>query len=114
MHPQRTQKPGPSLRPVSSKTPGMYLNFFQLREQPFQITTDPTFLWLGEKHSEALATLKYGILEDKGFLLLTGEVGTGKTALTKLLVKKIDVSALVATVPDPGMEAIDFFNFLAE
>ena len=92
----------------------MYLNFFQLREQPFQITTDPTFLWLGEKHSEALATLKYGILEDKGFLLLTGEVGTGKTALTKLLVKKIDVSALVATVPDPGLETIDFFNFLAE
>jgi general secretion pathway protein A len=92
----------------------MYLNFYQLRQQPFQITTDPAFLWLGEKHSEALATLKYGILEDKGFLLLTGEVGTGKTALTKLLVKMIDVTALVATVPDPGMEAIDFFNFLAE
>jgi general secretion pathway protein A len=92
----------------------MYLNFYQLRHHPFQITTDPSFLWLGEKHAEALATLKYGILEEKGFLLLTGEVGTGKTALTKLLVKKIDVSALVATVPDPGMEAIDFFNCLAK
>jgi general secretion pathway protein A len=92
----------------------MYLAFYQLSHKPFQITTDPKFLWLGDKHSEALATLKYGILEDKGFLLLTGEVGTGKTALIKLLVKTINVSAIVATIPDPGLEAIDFFNFLAE
>jgi len=92
----------------------MYLKFYQLASKPFQITTDPKFLWLGEKHTEALATLKYGILEDKGFLLLTGEIGTGKTALIKLLVKTIDVAAIVATVPDPGLEAIDFFNFLAE
>ena len=92
----------------------MYLNFYQLNSKPFQITTDPKFLWLGEKHAEALATLKYGILEDKGFLLLTGEIGTGKTALINLLVRTINVSAIVATIPDPGMEAIDFFNFLAE
>jgi general secretion pathway protein A len=111
---QRIPKQEAFLRPVSSKAPGMYLNFYHLRQQPFQITINPEFLWLGEKHLEALATLKYGIAEDKGFLLLTGEVGTGKTALTKLLVKKIDVSALVATVPDPGMEPIDFFNYLAE
>ncbi len=91
----------------------MYLSFYQLTLKPFQITTDPKFLWLGEKHTEALATLKYGIQEDKGFLLLTGDVGTGKTALIKLLVKTIDVAAIVATIPDPGMEAIDFFNFLA-
>jgi general secretion pathway protein A len=91
----------------------MYRSFYQLTHKPFQITTDPKFLWLGEKHTEALATLKYGIQEDKGFLLLTGDVGTGKTALIKLLVKTIDVAALVATIPDPGMEAIDFFNFLA-
>jgi general secretion pathway protein A len=91
----------------------MYLAFYQLTHKPFQITTDPKFLWLGEKHTEALATLKYGILEDKGFLLLTGDVGTGKTALIKLLVKTINVAAIVATVPDPGMEAIDFFNCLA-
>ena len=80
---------------------------------PFQITTDPRFLWLGEKHSEALATLKYGILENKGFLLLTGDVGTGKTALINRLVKMIDVAAIVAKVPDPGLSSIDFFNFLA-
>lgn len=92
----------------------MYLRFYQLSQKPFQITADPKFLWLGEKHTEALSTLKYGILEDKGFLLLTGEIGTGKTALINLLVRTIDVAAIVATVPDPGLEPIDFFNFLAE
>jgi general secretion pathway protein A len=92
----------------------MYLTFYQLQQKPFQISSDPKFLWLGEKHSEALATLRYGILEDKGFLLLTGDVGTGKTALIKRLVNMIDVAALVATIPDPGLDAIDFFNYLAD
>jgi general secretion pathway protein A len=91
----------------------MYETYYNLKAMPFQITTDPRFLWLGEKHSEALATLKYGILENKGFLLLTGDVGTGKTALINRLVKMIDVAAIVAKIPDPGLSSIDFFNFLA-
>jgi general secretion pathway protein A len=92
----------------------MYLSHYNLQEKPFSISPDPKFLWLGEKHQEALAVLKYGILEDKGFLLLTGDIGTGKTALINSLVKIIDVAALVATVPDPGLNSLDFFNFLAE
>jgi general secretion pathway protein A len=92
----------------------MYQSFYNLKIKPFQITTDPKFLWLGEKHKEALATLKYGILENKGFLLLTGDVGTGKTVLIHGLMKIIDVSAIVAAVPDPGLSSIDFFNFLSE
>jgi general secretion pathway protein A len=92
----------------------MYQAFYSLNSKPFQITTDPKFLWLGEKHKEALATLKYGILENKGFLLLTGDIGTGKTALINALVKIIDVAAIVATIPDPGLESLDFFNILAE
>ncbi|MGD8469948.1 MAG: OmpA family protein [Desulfobacteraceae bacterium] len=71
-------------------------------------------MWLGEKHKEALATLKYGIMENKGFLLLTGDVGTGKTVLIHGLIKIIDVAAIVATIPDPGLSSIDFFNFLSE
>ena len=47
----------------------MYQSFYNLKVKPFQITTDPKFLWLGEKHKEALATLKYGIMENKGFVL---------------------------------------------
>jgi len=92
----------------------MYQTFYNLKSKPFQITTDPKFLWLGEKHKEALATLKYGILENKGFLMLTGDIGTGKTALVNALVKIIDVAAIVATIPDPGLESLDFFNILAE
>ncbi|MEJ2165352.1 MAG: OmpA family protein [Desulfobacterales bacterium] len=91
----------------------MYEKYYNLKAMPFQITADPRFLWLGEKHSEALATLKYGVLENKGFLLLTGDVGTGKTALINLLVKMIDKAVLVAKVPDPGLNSLDFFNFLA-
>ncbi len=91
----------------------MYETHYNLKAMPFQITTDPKFLWLGEKHSEALATLKYGILENKGFLLLTGDVGTGKTALINRLVKMINVAAIVAKIPDPGLSSLEFFNFLA-
>jgi general secretion pathway protein A len=91
----------------------MYETYYNLKAMPFQITTDPRFLWLGEKHSEALATLKYGILENKGFLLLTGDVGTGKTALINRLIKMIDVAAIVAKIPDPGLSSLDFFKFLA-
>ncbi len=92
----------------------MYQAFYSLNSKPFQITTDPKFLWLGEKHKEALATLKYGILENKGFLLLTGDIGTGKTALINALVKIIDIATIVATIPDPGLDSLDFFNILAE
>jgi general secretion pathway protein A len=91
----------------------MYEAYYNLKAMPFQITTDPRFLWLGEKHSEALATLKYGIMENKGFLLLTGDVGTGKTALINRLIKMIDVAAIVAKIPDPGLSSLDFFKILA-
>lgn len=91
----------------------MYLNHFGLNKMPFDISPDPSFLWLGEKHREALAHLKYGILGDKRFLLITGDVGTGKTALIKCLVKMIDVAAIVVTIPDPDMSRLDFYNFLA-
>ena len=50
----------------------MYLNYYNLKAKPFSISPDPKFLWLGEKHAEALASLKYGILENKGFFRRDG------------------------------------------
>jgi general secretion pathway protein A len=91
----------------------MYLNHYNLKTEPFKITTDPEFLWLGEKHKEALATLKYGILGNKGILLLTGDVGTGKTTLIHALLNSLGEDTLVATVPDPGLDKMDFFNYVA-
>lgn len=92
----------------------MYLKHFQLNTKPFQITADPKFLWLGEKHKEALATLRYGILDNRGFLLLTGEVGTGKTLLINRLIGTLDMDTVVATMPDPDLVSMDFYNLLAD
>ena len=92
----------------------MYLSHYNLRVKPFQITTDPKFIWLGEKHDEALATLIYGIQEDKGFLVLTGEIGTGKTSLINCLLKKLDYKVIKATISDPDMSINDFFKILSD
>ncbi|MGE5255299.1 MAG: AAA family ATPase [Hyphomicrobiales bacterium] len=91
----------------------MYLSHYGLSKKPFEISPDPDFLWLGESHREGLAILKYGILENKGFLLITGEVGTGKTALIRSIEKEVQARAIVVTIPDPGMSLMDFYNFMA-
>ena len=79
----------------------MYLAHFKLREKPFQLNADPRFLWLGRQHQEALATLRHGIHENKGLLLLTGDIGTGKTALVSSLVDRL-VNDNVAVAKLPG------------
>jgi len=91
----------------------MYLEHYNLHIKPFQITTDPKFLWLGENHKEALAVLKYGIMDNKGFLLLTGDVGTGKTTLINALIESLGEDVIIATVPDPDLNLVDFLNFIA-
>ncbi len=91
----------------------MYLSHYNLQLKPFQISTDPGFLWMGENHKEAFAVLKYGILDNKGFLLLTGDVGTGKTTLINALVNSLGDEVVTATVPDPSLKAIDFLNYIA-
>jgi type II secretory pathway predicted ATPase ExeA len=91
----------------------MYLSFYRFKHKPFQISTDPKFLWLGEKHQEALATLRYGVLDNKGFLLLTGDVGTGKTTLINALLNSLDKNTYVASIRDPALEPMDFFLYMA-
>ena len=92
----------------------MYLPYYGLTRPPFSISPDPNFLWLSSKHQEAFSALKYGIIEEKGFLTLIGEVGTGKTLLIKNLINEIGIPAIIVTIPDPDMKTLDFFSFLAE
>lgn len=92
----------------------MYESFYGLDKKPFQITTDPSFLWMGKKHREALSTLKYGVMDNKGFLLLTGDVGTGKTTLINRLVEDIQDRAYTAKIPDPGLSKYDFYRMVSQ
>jgi len=91
----------------------MYTSYFNLDIKPFQIASDPKFIWLGEKHKEALATLTYGVLDNKGFMLLTGDVGTGKTTLINTLIMGLSDNVLYASVPDPRLELNDLLNYIA-
>jgi general secretion pathway protein A len=91
----------------------MYLSHYNLVKKPFDISPNPEFLWLGEKHQEGLATLKYGILQNKGFLMITGDVGTGKTALIRAIEHEIQAKIIVVTIPDPSLSLMDFYNVMA-
>ena len=79
----------------------MYLEFFGFSEQPFSITPDSHFLFLGKQHELALSTITYNIRERKGFSLLTGEVGAGKTTLARALLGRMDESIKTALVINP-------------
>ena len=76
----------------------MYLDFYGLKEKPFNTTPDPRFLFLTPGHREALAQLTYGVQESKGFLVLTGDVGTGKTTLLQTLLQRLDANTAAAFV----------------
>jgi len=67
----------------------MYESFYGFREKPFTLLSDPGFLFLGRKHSMALATLKYGMMNQAGFTVITGEIGSGKTTLIRCLLDQI-------------------------
>lgn len=92
----------------------MYLSFYRLQLKPFQNSPDPNFYWLGETHQEALAIFKYGILKMPGILLLTGDVGTGKTTLVNVLIKNLGDTFTVVKIPDPDLEELDFVNSLSD
>jgi general secretion pathway protein A len=91
----------------------MYLTHYNLKIMPFGTSPDPKFIWLSEKHKEALASLKYGIQENKGFLLLTGDIGTGKTTLINCFLNENGTDAIIASLPDPDLSILDFFLLLS-
>jgi general secretion pathway protein A len=92
----------------------MYLSFFGLNEKPFSITPDPRYLYLSERHAEALAHLLYGVNESGGFIQLTGEVGTGKTTVVRTLLSRVPHHADVAVILNPRMTPIEFLLTICE
>jgi general secretion pathway protein A len=93
----------------------MYKAFFNLKRNPFEITPDPSFLFPTKKHNEALASLYYGVRRHKGFVVLTGEVGTGKTLLLRCLLQLLkrgnDVS--YAYVFNGRLTPLEFLQYVA-
>jgi len=93
----------------------MYTSFFGLNEKPFSITPDPRYLFMSERHGEALAHLVYGVTESGGFIQLTGEVGTGKTTLVRtLLLNRMPDNADVAVVLNPQLSVLEFLATICE
>jgi general secretion pathway protein A len=92
----------------------MYASFFGLNEKPFSITPDPRYLFLSERHAEALAHLVYGVNEAGGFIQLTGEVGTGKTTVVRSLLAQAPKHAEIALILNPRMSPAEFLLAICE
>lgn len=90
----------------------MYCEHYGFVRRPFELTPDPSFLFLGEAHREGLATLVYGVQSGKGFVLLTGEVGTGKTTLLHALLGQLGTNTESAFIFNPKLSPLDFFEML--
>lgn len=92
----------------------MYTDFYKLNRNPFEITPDPYFLYATKKHKEALAALYYGVRQHKGFVVLTGEVGTGKTLLIRCLLqlcKGTDIAS--AYIFNSRLSTLEFLQYAA-
>jgi general secretion pathway protein A len=92
----------------------MYTSFFGLNEKPFSISPDPRYLFMSERHTEALAHLMYGVRESGGFIQLTGEVGTGKTTLVRSLLQQLPDTADVALILNPQLSKNEFLSTICE
>src|SRR5919205_1076945 len=92
----------------------MYLSFYGLREAPFAPTPDPRFLFQSARHREALAQLIYGVRERKGFIVLTGEIGTGKTTLLRTLLERLDADTPVAYVHNSALNIEGLLEYVLQ
>ncbi len=92
----------------------MYCSFYGITEKPFSITPDPKFLYLGKTHKEAFAHLLYGIRERGGFIVVTGEIGAGKTTLCRGLLSHLDEDTLVAFIFNPTLSALELLKSINE
>ncbi|BDD87638.1 ExeA family protein [Desulfofustis limnaeus] len=91
----------------------MYRSFYGLQGKPFELSPSSDVVYLSDSHQEALATLRYGVISDKGFLLLTGGIGTGKTTILNCLLKMVKEKVRVCVLNNPTLTRHEFYSFLA-
>ncbi|MDQ1637770.1 MAG: ral secretion pathway protein [Pyrinomonadaceae bacterium] len=91
----------------------MYSEFYGLRELPFALTPDPRFIYFTPSHTEVMANLHYGIESGKGLIVVTGEVGTGKTTILRWMMQRLDRTVLVAYIFNPRLSVTEFYQHLA-
>ncbi len=92
----------------------MYLEHFGLLESPFSIAPDPRYLYMSERHREALAHLLYGLESDGAFILLTGDVGTGKTTVSRCLLEQVPLYTNLALVLNPKLSALELLQVICD
>ena len=92
----------------------MYERYFNLAENPFTIAPNPRYFYLSEQHREALAHLQYGLNENGGFILLTGEVGTGKTTAWRCLVENLPTDVDLAIVLNPRINEVELLETICD
>lgn len=88
----------------------MYLDFFGFKEPPFRLSPDPKFFFFSEKHEEAFSHILYGVKEGNGFIVITGEVGTGKTTLCHLLLSKLEPSIRTALLFNTQLSTLELLQ----
>ncbi|MBI3304587.1 MAG: AAA family ATPase, partial [Deltaproteobacteria bacterium] len=88
----------------------MYEEFYGFRDNPFRLTPDPDYLFLSANHQEALGHLLFGVSEGSGVVVITGEVGTGKTTLLRTLVRNLDARTTVAYIFNPALSALELLQ----
>ena len=91
----------------------MYAEFYGLKELPFALTPDPRFIYFTPSHTELMANLHYGIESGKGLIVVTGEVGTGKTTILRWMMQRLDRTVLVAYIFNPRLSVTEFYQHLA-
>jgi general secretion pathway protein A len=91
----------------------MYIEFYGLNELPFALTPDPRYLYFTPSHTEVMANLHYGIESGRGLIVVTGEVGTGKTTLLRWMMQRLDRTVMVAYIFNPRLSVAEFYQYLA-
>ena len=91
----------------------MYTEFYGLKELPFALTPDPRYIYFTPSHTEVMANLHYGIESGRGLIVVTGEVGTGKTTMLRWVMQRLDRTVLVAYIFNPRLSVPEFYQHLA-